>query len=132
MIFGTFDGLHLGHLNFFKQARNLSENTFLIVSVARDKNVIKIKNKAPRLSEIERLNLIKKCKSVNKAILASKNGYLSYILKENPDIIAFGYDQRAYVKELKKDIKEKDLKIKIVRLKPYKANIYKNHILNKV
>ena len=41
MVFGTFDGLHKGHLNFFKQAKNFAENSFLIVSVARDKNVFK-------------------------------------------------------------------------------------------
>ena len=42
MIFGTFDGLHKGHLNFFKQAKNFIQNSFLIVSIARDKNVYKI------------------------------------------------------------------------------------------
>ena len=44
MAFGTFDILHAGHLNFFKQARKLSKYPFLIVSVARDVNVKKIKN----------------------------------------------------------------------------------------
>ena len=47
MVFGTFDGLHEGHLDFFKQARQLSKNPFLIVSIARDKNVKIIKKIFP-------------------------------------------------------------------------------------
>ena len=34
MVFGTFDGLHKGHLDFFKQAKNFIENSFLIVSIS--------------------------------------------------------------------------------------------------
>jgi cytidyltransferase-like protein len=43
MVFGTFDFLHKGHLNFFKQARSLAKNPYLIASVARDYNVKRIK-----------------------------------------------------------------------------------------
>src|SRR3989344_5438626 len=34
MVFGTFDILHVGHLDFFKQARKLGD--YLLVVVARD------------------------------------------------------------------------------------------------
>lgn len=132
MVFGTFDGLHRGHLNFFTQAKKFMKNSFLIVSIARDKNVIKIKNKKPRFSEVERLGLVKKCNIVDKVVLAGKDKYLAHILKECPDIIALGYDQKAYVKELKKDLKNKNIVVKIVRLKPYKEHIYKNHLLKKI
>ncbi len=131
MVFGTFDGLHRGHLNFFTQAKKFMKNSFLIVSIARDENVLKIKGHKPKLKEKVRRDLVKKCKLVDKVILAGKTEYLRHILKEHPDIIALGYDQRAYVKNLKKDLKEKGISIKIVRLKPYKKHIYKNHLLNK-
>jgi cytidyltransferase-like protein len=131
MVFGTFDGLHLGHLNFFKQARNIANNSFLIVSIARDENVLKIKGHKTFFSELKRLNFVKKSGLVDRAILASKRNYLAHILKENPEIIALGYDQEAYVKELKKDIKNKGILIKVIRLKPYKEKIYKNHLLRK-
>ena len=55
----------------------------------------------------------------------------AHILKEKPQIIALGYDQKAYVAELKKDLKNKGILIKIIRLKPYKEHIYKNHLLKK-
>jgi cytidyltransferase-like protein len=130
MVFGTFDGLHEGHINFFKQAKNLMKSSFLIVSIARDKNVIKIKKKKPILSENERFALVKKSKFVDKVVLAGKVKYLPHILKEKPDIIALGYDQKAYVKNLKKDLKNKGILVKIIRLKPYKEKIYKSHLLH--
>lgn len=131
MVFGTFDGLHRGHLDFFRQAKNFTENSFLIVSIARDENVKKIKGKHPFLNEQKRMALVKKCALVDKVILAGKTKYLPHIKKERPDIIALGYDQKAYVKELEKDFKKLDRKVKIIRLKPYKKHIYKNHLLYK-
>ena len=128
MVFGTFDGLHPGHINFFKQAKNLVKNSFLIVSIARDKNIIKIKGKKSRFSENERFNLVKQNKFVDKVVLAGEIKYLPHILKEKPDIIALGYDQKAYVEELKKDLKNKGILIKIIRLKSFKKKVYKNHL----
>lgn len=131
MLFGTFDGLHKGHLNLFKQARNLSEESFLIVSVARDKNVERIKGKPPLFNEEKRYREIKKVKIVDKVLLANIRNYFSHILKEKPDIIALGYDQKAYVGELKRDIKKNKMPVKLIRLKPFKEKIYKSHLLNK-
>jgi FAD synthetase len=131
MVFGTFDGLHPGHFNFFKQARDLYEFPFLIVSVARDKNVKKIKGRFPRLSERARVLLVKKSKLADKVVLSGIKNHIPHIIKARPDIIALGYDQKQYVKNLKKDLKNKGLMVKIVRLKPYKEKIYKNHLLKK-
>ena len=131
MVFGTFDGLHRGHINFFRQARKLFQNSFLIVSIARDKNVLKIKGKLPVLNERKRMNLIKKSRLINKVVLAGFKNHIPHIVKEKPDIIALGYDQKVYVKNLKKDLKNKNVSAKIVRLKPYHKRVYKNHLLNK-
>lgn len=129
MVFGTFDGLHEGHKNFFIQAKSFMKNSFLIVSIARDENVKKIKGKEPVFSETKRVELVKKSGLVDKVVLSGVSRYLPHILKENPDIIALGYDQEAYVRELKKDLKNMDILVKIIRLKPYKKKIYKNHLL---
>lgn len=131
MIFGTFDIVHRGHLNFFKQARELAKHAFLVVSIARDKNVKKIKSKKPKNSEKQRLKQVAESKSVDKAVLGGVNKYLSHIVKESPDIIALGYDQTAYVKTLKKDLKSAGLKTKVVRLNPYKEHIYKTSLILK-
>lgn len=130
MLFGTFDGLHKGHLNFFKQARALApKKAFLVASVARDSNVLRIKNRRPYLKEKDRMKLLENCKLVDKVVLSGVKNYISHIKKESPDFIALGYDQVAYVKDLKKDLKEVGLGTKVVRMKPYKENIYKNYLL---
>ncbi len=128
MVFGTFDDLHEGHLNFFQQAKKLAKKSFLITSIARDKNVFKIKGKYPHKNERARMLLVKKCKLVDKVILSGVKNHIPHIIKEKPDIIALGYDQKAYVQNLKKDLKNKGISVKIVRLKPYKEKIYKNHL----
>ena len=129
MVFGTFDGLHKGHLDFFKQARRLCPKPFLIVSIARNKNVLKIKGKLPVLDEKERMALVRKCKLVDKVVLSGIKNHIPHIIKESPDIIALGYDQKAYVQNLKKDLKNKGILAKVIRLKPYKEKTYKNHLL---
>jgi len=129
MVFGTFDGLHPGHINFLKQAKNFMKNSFLIVSIARDKNVLRIKGKYPDKNERERMVLAKKCKLVDQVVLSGLKEHLPHIIKMRPDIIALGYDQKAYVQNLKKDLKNKGILTKIVRLKPHKEKIYKNHLL---
>ena len=129
MVFGTFDGVHKGHLNFFRQAKKLAPKSFLIVSVARDKNVLKIKGRLPVLDEKKRLALVKKHKIVDKAVLSGLLDHIPHIARERPDIISLGYDQKSYVTNLKKDLKNKGILVKIVRLKPYKEKVYKNNLL---
>jgi len=131
MVFGTFDGLHKGHFNFFQQARKLAKDSFLIVSIARDRNVNKIKGKSPFLNEKERIILVKKCKLADKVVISGIKNHIPHIVKEKPDIIALGYDQKFYVKNLKKYLKNNGILVKIARLKPYNKKIYKNHLLNK-
>lgn len=131
MVFGTFDGLHEGHIDMFKQAKDFIVNSSLIVSIARDINVFKIKGKYPFLNEKKRVALLKKCKLVDKVVLSGLKEHIPHIVKEKPDIIALGYDQRFYVENLKKDLKNKGILVKIIRLKPYKENIFKNHLINK-
>ena len=131
MVFGTFDGLHEGHLNFFRQARKLVANPFLIVSVARDKNVMRIKGNLPLLPDKKRSALIRKSKLIDKVVMSGIRDHLPHIIKEKPDIIALGYDQKHYVTNLKKDLKSKGIMVKIVRLKSYKKEMYKNHLLKK-
>ena len=131
MVFGTFDILHKGHLHFFKQARKFGLKSFLVVSVARDINVKKIKGTMPEFSERTRLGRVSECKLVNQATLGGKKDFLSHILKIRPNIIALGYDQVAYTQNLKNILKSKGLEVIVKRLKSYKPNKYKSSILKK-
>ena len=131
LIFGTFDIVHPGHLHLFKQARALAKNPYLIVSLARDKNVLRIKGKAPRSSETKRLARVKALPEVDKAMLGALKDYIAPIVKVSPDIIALGYDQTAYVSGLRQALKAKGSNPKIVRLKPHKPHLYKTSLLAK-
>lgn len=132
MLFGTFDGLHPGHLNFFKQARRLAAGKArLVVSIARDANVFRIKKRYPIRGERERLKILRATKLLDRVVLGGEKNYLAHIVREKPDIIALGYDQKAYVKNLRENLAKKGLKVKIVRLKPYKKEKYKSSLLNR-
>ena len=131
MVFGTFDGVHPGHLDFFKQAKRVSHNPFLVVSIARDENVKKIKKSYPKFPEIERKKLVEDTKIPDKVVLGSLNDYIAHILDEKPEIIALGYDQIHYTQDLEEKLFQKGLNIRLVRLKPHKENIYKNSLLKR-
>ena len=125
MVFGTFDGLHRGHLSYLKQARKYGD--YLIAIVALDKNVLKFKGRLPKFSQTERLKKLRACGLVDSVILGNKNIYK--VLKQyRPDVACLGYDQQADTKKLRALFP----KMKVVRLKAYKPEIYKSSLLNSV
>ncbi len=129
MVFGTFDVFHKGHENFFKQACNYGDQ--LIVVVARDEIVKKVKGKLPDNDEISRLGVIKSFAQADKVILGNRVDMYKRIAQIKPDIIALGYDQTAFTENLQKKLVELGLgTTKIIRLKPYKPEKYKTSILN--
>ncbi len=131
MVFGTFDTLHKGHLNFLKQAWRIGD--YLIVVVARDKFVEKAKGKPPKNKESFRARTVRKAKVANKVILGSKtHNYFRTLRTYKPEIIALGYDQKPTISLLKKTLKRHRLsKTKIVRLRSYRPHIFKSKILLK-
>ena len=124
MVFGTFDGLHPGHLNLFRQAKKKGE--YLIVVVARDKNVFKIKKHWPKTSEIARLREVRNNELVDLGILGQVRDPLAIIRKIKPEVICLGYDQKSFNCNLKK----KFPKIIFFRLKSYQPKKFKSSKLN--
>lgn len=129
LVFGTFDGLHPGHLNLFKQARKYGN--YLIVVVARDKNVKKLKKRQPQFNERERLKKIKELGLIDRAVLGGLEDPYAVIKKIKPDIVCLGYDQRFFVKELAGELKKLKLSPKIFRLKSFNPKIYHTSKLRK-
>lgn len=126
MVFGTFDMLHEGHLDLFRQARALGDDPFLIVSVARDASAARVKGNAPRKDEESRLALVRDCPLVDEALLGDAQGYIEHIKRAAPDIIALGYDQAGeYVEHLEADLRAAGLRARVVRLEGYHPEIYK-------
>ena len=131
MVFGTFDMIHLGHEDLFRQARALAENPHLIVSIARDSAVERIKGMKPRHREDERLREVQCHKSVDEVVLGDTVGYIGHILAARPDVIALGYDQAGeYVDNLEKDLAEGGYTGKVLRLQAFKPEKYKTSKLH--
>jgi FAD synthetase len=135
MVFGVFDLLHLGHVDFFKQAKKLGD--FLIVSVARDVNVMKVKSQKPMHDERRRKLNIGKVPYVDRIVLGGKKDPWPHIVREKPDVIALGYDQQIYVADnnsignFKEELEKHGLKTRVVRLKPHWPQVYKSRLLRK-
>lgn len=130
MCFGAFDGLHPGHLDFFKQARKYGD--FLIVSVGTDRNVARIKGKTPLFNQKERLDLVSAVGIVDKVILGAEEDFYAEIKKYSPAVICLGYDQWASEQEVREELDRVGLsKTKVVRLKPHKFERAKSTIVKK-
>ncbi|MEK7644590.1 MAG: adenylyltransferase/cytidyltransferase family protein [Patescibacteria group bacterium] len=124
MVFGTFDVVHMGHIHMLKEAKEYGD--YLVVCVARDKNVELIKGERPYYSEGERVEFLKQIAIVNHVILGQLNDVYRDIGIIKPAVIALGYDQKVFVDELADAITAMNLKIPIVRLKPYRSGKYKS------
>lgn len=129
LIFGTFDGLHPGHENFFAQAAKLGQ---VFAVVARDANVAKIKNRRPHFSERSRLATVAHTANIFAARLGDPKDFLQPVVTIRPDIIALGFDQKTFAPdELKMKLKKINLAPKIIRLKSFQPEKYKSSLLPK-
>ena len=118
LVFGTFDKLHPGHRFFLSEAKKYGDQ--LVVVVARDHNVEKVKGRRPSQSETERLANILAVPEVAEARL----GLADYSKKEQvideiqPDVICLGYDQAPKF--------QANSPIKVIRLPAFHPDIYKS------
>ncbi|MGO9612300.1 MAG: adenylyltransferase/cytidyltransferase family protein [Dissulfurispiraceae bacterium] len=118
---GTFDFLHLGHLEFLRQAKSLGDD--LIVIVARDETVKRIKGFIPTHNEQLRKQNVEQTRIPDSVILGNLGADLFQVLRDlAPDIIALGYDQRVSEHELSERFPE----CKIIRLRPFQPEKYKS------
>lgn len=136
MCFGTFDHLHPGHLDYFRQARRFGAldkpgtSEGLIIVVARDKNVFRIKNHQPDETEkIRAKNIRTRLKALGwpaKVVLGSLKNQWLVLKKYRPTIICLGYDQPVDWDKLKSEIAGFRLFCKIKRLRAYQPEKYKS------
>ncbi len=118
LVFGTFDGLHEGHRFLFHEARKLGER--LVVIVAPDESVKKLKQREPLEREEDRLRHVQSEKDVDEVRLGDRElgGY--HILQTVcPDVIAIGYDQDALREDLERWMKEAHHFFPIISIKKY-------------
>ena len=117
MATGTFDLLHMGHIYYLKEAKNLGDK--LVVVVATDSTVRQLKHE-PVNPENIRLNLIKELKIVNEAVLGHEDDMYEIVKEIKPDIITLGYDQIHNEENIISELKKRKINADVVRLSEYK------------
>lgn len=115
---GVFDLVHYGHIRFIEEAKKLGgENSRLVVIVARDKTVQRLKGRRPVIPENQRRAIVESFKPVDEAILGyDELSFKETIMKVKPDIIAVGYDQQSIENDVKIVIGAKGMNIRVVRI----------------
>lgn len=126
MVGGVFDIIHVGHIRFLWAAKKVYEPSELIVIIARDSTVEKVKGRPPVFSEEERLEIVSNLKPVDKAILGyeitDSDSFFRIIYEYKPDIIVLGYDQFFNEEEILAKARLKRMNIRIVRLPKFNFN----------
>ncbi len=126
MCFGTFDILHLGHLNYFKQAKQYGEH--LIVVIARDKTK-RDQGKRTLFNEEERRKLVQSQKIVDEAVLGYPGNHYQIIMEKKPDVICLGYDHPVREEELQEELAKRGRFPQIARMKPYHPETQKSTLI---
>jgi FAD synthetase len=127
LCFGTFDGLHAGHDDYFRQAREYGDR--LIVVVACDHMVLDINGDLPETNQDERLGRVRDHALVDEAVLSYPGDKYRIIEEMDPDIICLGYDQEAFADNLDIELTRRGLASSVVRCQPYFPDTFKSALL---
>jgi len=128
LCFGTFDIVHPGHVYFLKEAKKHGD--FLVVAIARDVTVEKLRKRPARNNEMSRVEEVKKLGIADEVVLGDKKDHYKILDKMKPDIICLGYDQRFFIDELKSELEKRKIDCEVLRMKAYKPEKYKSSKLS--
>ncbi len=128
LLFGTFDGLHFGHVNLFLQAHEHAKEVYVIL--ARDKTVEHTKGRPPKHPEHERLTQVQNHPLITHAQLGSHGDKYAAIKDINPHKIGLGYDQLHFVEGLHECIEQELPHIEIIRFRPHREDSFKSSLIN--
>ncbi len=128
LVFGTFDGLHPGHLAFLSEARDQADE--VVVAVAQDLIIEQLKKRAPERKLGERLAALQKLGDVHEVVAGdSELGSYLCFQRLRPDIVAFGYDQTELEADFKRFQQATGDETSTVVLKPYHPDTFKSSLL---
>src|SRR4051812_44083527 len=113
MCFGTFDGLHAGHEDYLRQAKDLADELFVVV--ARDETVVDLRGNLPANNEQDRLAAIVAHPYVDDARLGYLDDKYRIIEEMHPDIICLGHDQEAFTERLEAELARRGIAATVMR-----------------
>jgi FAD synthetase len=114
----VFDLLHLGHVKFLEEAKKAGgKDAELLVIVARDCTVQRMKGRKPIMPENQRRALVESLRVVDEAVLGLEDFDIGDVIdRVKPDVIALGYDQTEMEAEVREFVKKHRLHVRVVRL----------------
>jgi len=127
MCFGTFDSIHAGHEDYFRQAKDVADELYVVV--ARDATVIDVKGNFPRMNQDERLRAVQEHPLVDDARMGYEDDKFRVLEEVKPDIICLGYDQEAFTENLDAELARRGLSAEIMRCAPYQPDTMKSSLL---
>lgn len=127
MCFGTFDGIHPGHDDYFRQAKEQGDVLFVVV--ARDATVVDVKGNLPMINELERLVAVQEHALVDDARLGYPDDKYKIIEEVNPDVLCLGHDQEAFTENLDAELARRGLSATIVRCEAFLPESFKSSLL---
>lgn len=93
---GTFDMLHVGHLELFRACREMAgPDGAVVVAVNRDEFVRQFKGQLPVIPYQQRREMVAACRDVDLAVCNAGDDHAAWaIVTIDPDIIVVGDDWR--------------------------------------
>jgi len=115
---GVFDLLHYGHIKFLEEAKRAGgKGTWLVVIVARDETVKRLKGVYPVIPEDQRRAVVEALDVVDEALLGFEDLDLDRVIQQvRPDIIAVGHDQDGILNQILKIKKGRELELDVVQV----------------
>ncbi|UCD44788.1 MAG: FAD synthase [Candidatus Bathyarchaeota archaeon] len=115
---GAFDLIHYGHIRLLEEAKRLGgPDARLVVIVARDETVRKLKGRMPVIPEDQRRAVVEALKMVDEALLGYEALDMASVIEAiKPDIIAVGHDQDDIEEMARKVVLLKSLDTRVVKM----------------
>jgi len=120
---GCFDLLHIGHIRYLKEAKNLGD--ILIVGLNSDASVRRLKPQRPLNEESQRAEVLASLEMVDFVTLFSEDTPYELIKSIRPDVLVKGGDWK------KEDIVGSDIVAEVHSL-PYVPGVSTSAIINKI
>jgi cytidyltransferase-like protein len=128
--FGVFDGFHDGHKHFLYEASRHGD--LLMVVVARDAVIERLKEQKPQFTLKERIKTLKAQGIADIIVPGDRRiGSWQIVRHKKPDIVVTGYDQHRIRESLEGVFTEEERFFKVVTIDPYEPEVYHSSILRK-
>jgi len=111
---GVFDIIHPGHIHTLNEAKKLGD--FLVIVIATDKTVMKMKNRKPLHNALARQELVSSLSMVDLCIIGNEEDIFKTVDLIRPQIIALGYDQIHQEKFITDGCRKINLDVTVARL----------------